>query len=177
MTLTDSKQPRKQRLARYNAPLHARQKLMNVHLSKELKVKLGTGRRAIEVRTGDKVRVMRGKFKGKAGTVSRVDLKRLLVFIEGVVRVKAKGGEMLVGLPPSKLMLIEAKMDDKLRKKVMDRTKKAVPSAPAVKPTEKPKAEAKKDAETKKPEAKSGEKKAEQSRKAEATPAASNASK
>jgi len=169
MKLTDSAQPRKQRRAVYKAPLHARQKLVNVHLSNELKGTLGTARRAIAVRSGDKVKVVRGKFKGKTGTVSKVDLKRLKVFVEGAVRTKAKGGEVLVGLPSSKLVLVEAKMDDKRRKAVVDRSPKGAKVAPKPKPAAKkeapkeekkaevkkepPKKEAKAEAKTEKKEA------------------------
>ncbi|MCD6381372.1 MAG: 50S ribosomal protein L24, partial [Candidatus Aenigmarchaeota archaeon] len=57
-----SKEPRKQRKYRYNAPLHIRQKLVSAHLTKELRNELGI--RSLPVRKNDRVKIMRGKFKG-----------------------------------------------------------------------------------------------------------------
>jgi len=77
-----SVQPRKQRKYRYNAPLHIRHKLVSAHLSKELRERYG--KRSLPVRKGDEVKVMKGKFKGVVGTVSRVSLKKLKVYIDEV---------------------------------------------------------------------------------------------
>ena len=54
-----SKQPRKQRKYRHNAPLHIRNKMMAAPLSKELKTKYK--KRNITVRVGDKVKILKGK--------------------------------------------------------------------------------------------------------------------
>ena len=61
--MTKTKQPRKQRLRHYTAPLHKRRKKMSVRLSKDLQTK--HGKRNFPVRAGDTVEIMRGKFKGK----------------------------------------------------------------------------------------------------------------
>ena len=61
----ESKQPRKQRKYLHNLPLHLKQKLMAATLVKDLRKKYGM--RNIEVRKGDEVYVMRGKFKKKVG--------------------------------------------------------------------------------------------------------------
>ena len=50
-----SKQPRKQRKYRANAPLHTKYKFLGVHLSKELREKHGV--RSMAVITGHKVKV------------------------------------------------------------------------------------------------------------------------
>jgi len=115
-------QPRKQRKARFTAPLHMRQKLMSVHLSKELKAKLGTKRRALPVRKGDRVRVMRGKHAGHSGKVSRVDLGSLKIFVEGIAKRKARGAEVPVALDPSNVMIVEADLGDKERKALLERS-------------------------------------------------------
>jgi len=60
-----SKDRRKQRKYQYNAPQHIRQKFVAVHLSKELRKKYSI--RALPVRSGDKVTVLRGQFKGHVG--------------------------------------------------------------------------------------------------------------
>ena len=53
-TWNASKQPRKQRKYRYNAPLHTKQKFLQVHLSPELRKKYSL--RNILVKKGDKVK-------------------------------------------------------------------------------------------------------------------------
>ncbi len=107
-----SSQARKQRKYRENAPLHLRHKLMSSNLSKDLRIKLK--RRTLAVRKGDNVKVFRGKFKGKTGKVSKVDLKRLRVTIEGLQRQKKDGTKINVFFNPSKIQILEL-TEDRLR--------------------------------------------------------------
>ena len=118
-----TKQPRKQRKARYQAPLHQRRHYLGVHLSKELRAKLTTKRRGIPVVTGDKVKVMRGKRKGTTGKVSRVDLSSCMVYLEGVAKGKARGTEVPIPMQPSNLLLLDGDFSKKGRKEVIDRSK------------------------------------------------------
>ena len=74
-----SRQPRKQRKRRANAPLHVRGSFLNAPLIKDLRAKHGA--RTLRVRVGDKVRVQRGQFKGRTGSVERVNPKEMKVFI------------------------------------------------------------------------------------------------
>jgi large subunit ribosomal protein L24 len=122
--LTNSKKPRKQRKARYEAPLHMRHCLMAVHLAKELKQKLKTKRRSLPVREGDRVKIMRGEHRGKSGKVMRVDIRYGKVFVEGIVIKRGKGGEAFIPIEPSKLMLIDAGVSDKMRNRILERSKK-----------------------------------------------------
>ncbi len=117
-----SKNRRKQRKYRCNAPLHLRHRFVSAHLSKELKESLGI--RALPLRKGDKVRVMRGEFKGVKGTVTEVDLKNLKVYIDSVKRTKVSGREVQVPLDPSNLEIIELARGDKTREKIINRRKK-----------------------------------------------------
>ncbi len=117
--LSSSKQPRKQRKAFFNAPLHARQKLMTAPLSPELREKYGVKR--LPVRKGDKVRVLRGDFKGKEGNVARVDLKRLALYIDGVTIEKADKTPVFRPIHPSNVMIIDLNLDDKRRKMIIER--------------------------------------------------------
>jgi large subunit ribosomal protein L24 len=107
-----SKSPRKQRKYRYNAPLHVKRKFLSVHLSKELRKKYG--KRAIPVRKGDEVVVMRGKYKKMNGKVSKVDIKEGKVYIEGITRKKVAGTEIPVKFEPSNLMITNV-YEDKMR--------------------------------------------------------------
>ncbi len=109
-----SVQPRKQRKYRHNAPLHVRQKLVHVHLSSELRKKHGT--RAAQARKGDKVKVLRGKFRRQEGKVERVNLKRERVFIGGLEYTKKDGAKVPAGFHPSNLLITVLDMSDKRRK-------------------------------------------------------------
>lgn len=77
-----SSQPRKQRKFLYTAPLHLRRKIVAAHLSKELRQKFKI--RSFPLRKGDEVEVMRGKQKKQRGKISRIDLQKYQVFVEGV---------------------------------------------------------------------------------------------
>ena len=102
-----SKQPRKQRKFRFNAPMHERKKMVAAHVSKELRAKLSTKRRSVPVHKGDKVLLMRGSRKGHTGKILEVDLSTLKVYIEGVTQRNAKGVEQLAPVDPSNLMILE----------------------------------------------------------------------
>jgi len=118
-----SKQPRKQRKFRVNAPLHIKHKLMSAHLSKELRTK--HSRRSFPVRKGDKVKVMRGQFRGVIGEIESVDMKNMKVLVKGAeFKAKAGAAPRKYPLDASKLMLISLNLDDKMRVKALERSKK-----------------------------------------------------
>ena len=113
--------PGKQRKLLYNAPAHLRHKLMAAPLSKELVASKGA--KTLPVRKGDTVRILRGDHKGFEGKVSRVDLKRYRIFIEGLTREKVDGTNIFVSVHPSKVMIRNLSLDDKWRKQVVERKK------------------------------------------------------
>ena len=115
------KDPRKQRKRLYNAPAHLRHKLMAAPLSPELISSKGV--KALPVRKGDTVRVVRGDHIGFEGKVSRVDLKRYRIFLEGLTREKVDGTNIFVSVHPSKVMIKNLKLDDKWRKAIVERKK------------------------------------------------------
>jgi len=117
-----SKKPSKQRKALYQAPLHIKHKLLSAHLSKELRKQWK--KRSLSIRKGDEVRVMRGKFKGITGKISKVDMKRLKVYIENIKRKKVSGEEIHLPIHPSNLLIINPVMDDPKRNKIIERGKK-----------------------------------------------------
>jgi len=110
-----SKQPRKQRKYLANAPLHIKRKFLSVNLSKELRKK--HGKRNIPVVKGDKVKIMRGKFKKKSGKVTEVKTKRMKIYIEGIQVKKTDGSKASVPLRASNLQIIELNLDDVKRLK------------------------------------------------------------
>ncbi len=117
-----SKKPRKQRKYVYNAPLHIRHKFLSTHLSKELREKYN--RRSFPARKGDEVEIMKGKFKKKTGKISRVDLNKIKVYIDGITRKKVDGSEVQVPIHPSKIKIINLNLEDKKRLKALTRTVK-----------------------------------------------------
>lgn len=122
-----STQVRKQRKYSYNAPLHLRQKKAHVHLSPALRQKYGF--RNIQVRKGDKVKVLRGSHHKKEGKVERVILKQNRVFITGVETIKKDGTKVLFPLLPSKLMIMELDLNDKMRKQKLESKQKTASAA------------------------------------------------
>ena len=116
-----SKQPRKQRKYQANAPSHIKGKMIHSHLSKELREK--HGHRSTRVKKGDKVKIMTGGFRGKTGTIERVDTKNFKVFISKVEYTKKDGSKTMYPIHVSNVMITELNMNDKRRKEKL--TKKA----------------------------------------------------
>jgi large subunit ribosomal protein L24 len=114
-TWVASKQTRKQRKYRFNAPFHTRSKFLHANLSKELRKKYDL--RNIRVKKGDKVKILRGNHRKHVGKVERVDVARTKVFIEKVEMVKKDGNKSLKPFDPSNLQIIELDLSDKRRMK------------------------------------------------------------
>ena len=114
-----SKQPRKQRKYRANAPLHIKHGFVGCHLSAELRKKYG--KRKIGIRKGDKIKILRGQFKGKSGKVEKVNSKKTKVYITGIEIIKKDGTKMLYPIHPSNLLITELYLDDKMRSKALER--------------------------------------------------------
>jgi large subunit ribosomal protein L24 len=114
-----SKQPRKQRKYRNNAPLHIKRKLIGTHLSKQLRDKYG--KRAVEPKKGDSVKILRGQYKGKTGKIERTNVKQGLVYITGIDITKKDGTKSLRPLQPSNMIITELSIDDKKRQNILSR--------------------------------------------------------
>jgi large subunit ribosomal protein L24 len=112
-----SRQPRKQRKARYNASLHQRQKLLSAPLSPELKAKYN--KRNLQVRVDDTVIVMRGDHRGTEGKVEMVNLKHGKIVVEGVSVAKADGTEVPRPIYPSNVMITKLELKDEKREKTL----------------------------------------------------------
>ena len=121
-----SKQPRKQRKYRANVQIHLRRKFVNVNLSKELRKKYPKeghkypqeghkqNKRSIQIKKGDKVKIMRGEFRGEVGKILEVDIKKSMVIIEGIQAKKQDGSKVNLKLQPSNLQIIE--LSERLKK-------------------------------------------------------------
>jgi large subunit ribosomal protein L24 len=108
-----SKQPRKQRKYRYYAPLHVRQRLVSANLDKKLREQYK--RRALPLRSGDEILIMRGEFKKQGGKVKTVDLKKVKLTVEGIKIKKVSGQEVDVYIDPSNVKITKLNLDDKKR--------------------------------------------------------------
>jgi len=84
-------------------------------LDKPLRTKYG--RRSIEVRKGDEVKIMIGKFKKKQGKVGKVDVKNTRLQVDGVQRSKTGGEKIETWFHPSKVKIISLNESDKRRLK------------------------------------------------------------
>jgi large subunit ribosomal protein L24 len=138
--------PGKQRKKLHQASLSERYRRFSAPLSPKLKESHNT--RSIPLRSGDTVKIMRGTIdvKGSEGKVQRIDRKKYRILIEGVDREKVDGTKILIPIHPSKVMITRLNLDDKWRKKIMER--KGVTEA--IEEEEPPKKEAKKKRKTSK---------------------------
>ena len=144
--------PTKQRKRMYQASLNERYRRFSALLSSKLKDSHGTG--SVPVRNGDTVMIMRGDRKGSEGKVTQIDRKKYRIFVEGATREKVDGTTTPVPIHPSKVMITRLNLDDKWRKKILER--KGVTKKAEITKAEPPKKEAKKKRKTKKVTKKSG---------------------
>ena len=111
--------PTKQRKRLYQAPINERYRRFSASLSSKLKESHGTS--SVPVRKGDTVMIMRGDRKGSEGKVTQIDRKKYRIFVEGANREKVDGTSIPVPIHPSKVMITRLNLDDKWRKKILER--------------------------------------------------------
>ena len=128
-----SSQPRKQRVFRKNAPFHKRRKMIAAPLSKELREKYN--RRTMPIRKKDIVKVMRGDFKGATGEVLRVDSTKYKIYVDGVKISKADATEVERAIDPSNIMITDIFLEDKKRRKILERKLSEEEAKPQTKQT------------------------------------------
>ncbi len=126
-----SKQPRKQRLARYTAPYHRRHREMSAPIDRGLRERqLARGfmyPRAIPVRKGDRVLIVRGQGKGNnAAKVAKIDRKARKVYIEGYNYFKSDGTELQRPVDASNLVIINPDWSDIRRRNLLNRVNESV---------------------------------------------------
>tara|TARA_B100000953_G_scaffold283120_2_gene261849 strand:+ start:1503 stop:2282 length:780 start_codon:yes stop_codon:yes gene_type:complete len=126
-----SKQPRKQRLARYTAPYHRRHREMSSPIDKGLRERqLSRGfmyPRAMPIRKGDRVMVVRGEGKSKSATVvAKIDRKARKVYVESFTYFKSDGTELQRPMDASNLVIINPDWSDIRRRKILNRINESV---------------------------------------------------
>jgi len=113
--------PTKQRKMLFQAPAHIRHKLFAASLSPELRATHGA--KTFPVRSGDTVRIMRGDHKGFEGKITRIDTRKFRIYVEGLTREKVDGTTVFAPIHPSKVVITHLNLDDKWRKKILERKK------------------------------------------------------
>ncbi len=126
-----SKQPRKQRLAHYTAPYHRRHREMSTPIDRGLRERqLARGfmyPRAIPVRKGDRVLIVRGEGKGSnASKVAKIDRKARKVYVEGFTYFKSDGTELQRPIDASNLVIINPDWSDIRRRKLLTRVNESI---------------------------------------------------
>jgi large subunit ribosomal protein L24 len=116
-----SKKARKQSKYRINAPLHIKRNFASSHLSKEL-IKKHNKRNIITVK-GDKVKVVRGQFKGHVGKVEEVDTDKIKIYVSGIEVQRKDGTKTRYPIHPSNVIITELNLDDKKRNQILERKK------------------------------------------------------
>ena len=129
--IMSSKQPRKQRLARYTAPYHRRHREMSAPIDRGLRERqLSRGfmyPRAIPVRKGDRVMIVRGEGKtGSASKVAKIDRKARKVYVEGFTYFKSDGTELQRPVDASNLVIINPDWSDIRRRKLLNRVNQSI---------------------------------------------------
>ena len=92
---------------------------MSAALDKTLKIQYK--KNAFPLVKGDSVKIITGEYKGKAGKVTAVNLKRQIIHIEGILTKKANGKEAFIPMRPSNVIITEFNLKDEKRKKILER--------------------------------------------------------
>ena len=111
--------PTKQRKRMYQASVSGRYRRFSAPLSSKLKESHGTN--SVPIRKGDTVMIMRGDRRNTEGKVTQIDTQKYRIFVEGANREKVDGTSIPVPIHPSKVMITRLNLDDKWRKKILER--------------------------------------------------------
>lgn len=112
-----SAKPRVQRRRAADAPLHVRRKRLAAHLDPALHEKTKERLpRAIPVRKGDTVRVTRGSFRGRQGSVVSVDVNDGTVVVEGITIEKTDEKKVARPIHASNLLIVKLDETDPRRR-------------------------------------------------------------
>ena len=93
-----SSKRRVQRKYQLGAPSSIKRKLMSCHLIKSLRDQYKI--RALPIKRGDEVKILKGKAKGKSGKVVQVYRKRNVIYVDKVCRDKQNGQTVFLPIKP-----------------------------------------------------------------------------
>ena len=103
----------------HSGAMRVKRKSLSATLSKDLKEKHTFDH--VTLRKGDTVKIVRGDFRGIEGKVSKTYSKSGQINVEGVTREKLKGGTVQVKINASKVTVTSLNLDDKLRRKALEK--------------------------------------------------------
>ena len=109
---------RVQRKRQLSAPSSIKRRLMSCHLAKSLREE--NKLRALPIKRGDEVKILKGKFKGKAGKVVQVYRRRNVIYVDKIQREKQNGQTVFFPIRPS-YCVVEKLVLNKDRKKTIER--------------------------------------------------------
>ena len=109
---------RTQRRLQLSAPSSIKRRLMSCHLNKTLRQTHKI--RALPIKRGDEVKILKGKFKGKSGKVVQVYRRRSVIYVDKIQREKQNGQTVFFPIRPS-YCIIEKLVNNKDRKKTIER--------------------------------------------------------
>jgi len=90
--------------------------MMSAHLSESyLEDRKRKFPRAVPVRKGDIVKVLRGDDAGKEGKVASVDYRDFRITIEGITHAKSDGTQVAKAIHPSNVIITKLDETDPLR--------------------------------------------------------------
>ena len=123
--MTTSTKARKQRKARFNAPLHKKRRMVSAHLDSALMSEYNV--RSLPVRKGDTVKIIRGAkdFRTGEAKVADVNLKEMKLVIENITIPKADGTQKSKPVDPSDVLITKLDLSDPWRKRKLDSLKEA----------------------------------------------------
>jgi large subunit ribosomal protein L24 len=113
-----TRQPRKQRNQKRDAPLHEKQKQVRATLTADLREEYG--QRNVRVNAGDTVEVLRGDHAGTEGEVLEVDLRNEVIHVEEVTVEKTDGEEVPRPLDASNVRVTELDLEDEVREERLE---------------------------------------------------------
>ncbi len=121
--MTTSTKAKKQRKARFDAPLHKKKRMVSAHLDSGLMSEYNV--RSMPVRKGDTVKIVRGAedYKTSEAKVASVDLKSCKIIIENVTVPKADGTQKPKPVDPSDVLLTKLDLSDPWRKAKLESLK------------------------------------------------------
>lgn len=105
-----SKKPSKSRKEQYTLPKHKASKNVKGHLSEKLRKEIG--KRAISLRKGDTVKIVRGGFAGKEAKITRIERSGKKLYLEKIVKKKSNGQEWQVPIDASKVIVVDFEKTD-----------------------------------------------------------------
>jgi len=77
-------------------------------------------RRSLPVKTGDTVKIVRGKFKGRIEKIADVDVKSRKIVIENINITKADGKQAPRPIDPSNVIVMKLNLADPWRREKLE---------------------------------------------------------